>query len=237
MIKIAIIDDDKMMLELICNKINSYIQNDDLEITRFLTGEAFVECMNQGDKWNIILCDIELDGMSGMEIGKIIRKSYPEAYLIYVTSHSEFALEGYKLDAYQYVMKDELDTRFPQIMLEVVDKIKRDSKNHKIIIGNSDKSVLNYEDVVCIVKEKSAKYIRYKTKYASYRERKTLDTVIKELDSNEFLLVERGVIVNIKHILRLKGNILYLDNNDEIVVSGARVGKVKKEISDYWGTR
>lgn len=46
--------------------------------------------------------------------------------------------------------------------------------------------------------------------------------------------MERGVIVNMKHIVRLKGNIIYLDNNEEIIISSARMKAVKKEISEFW---
>ena len=234
MIKIGIVDDEKNMLELICDKICKYIHGNQYEITCFGSGQECIEYLKQGKLINILLCDIELNGMNGVELGKIVRKLYPEMYLIYLTSHSEFAIEGYKLDAYQYIMKDELDNRFPKILSELIRTLQNAQKKSKVVLGSSDKNVITYDEIVCIVKEKSSKYVRYKTKYTNFRERKTLGAVITELDSSEFLVVERGLIVNMKHIVRLKGNIIYLDNNEEIIISSARMKAVKKEISEFW---
>lgn len=234
MIKIAIIDDDKKMLETVYNNVKIILQNEDIEIALFLDGESFIEQVEQEKKVDILLCDIELNGMNGVEVGKFVRASCPDIYLIYLTSHSEFALDGYKLDAYQYIMKSELDTRFSKILFDLVEKIKKNKKKFRVVGGNIDKGVLNFEDIICVVKEKSAKYIRFQTKYGTYRERKTLESVMKELNSEEFILVERGIIVNMKHVVRLKGNTIFLDNDEQIIVSGARMANVKKEISDFW---
>lgn len=237
MITIAIIDDDKRMLECICNKIDTYAKDEEIEIIKFSTGESFLAYINQRNRPDILLCDVELEGMNGVEVGRFLRNAYIETYLIYITAYSEFALDGYKLDAYQYVMKDELDTRFPKILMDVIEKIKRNNKKNKVILDGVDKIVIQYDDIIFIMKDKSSKYVRYQTRYSMYRERKTLEAAIKELGSSEFVLVERGTVVNMKHIVRLRGNTIYLDNNDEIIISSTRIAKVKKEISEYWRSR
>lgn len=168
MIKIAIVDDEKEILELVNDKIKKIIQKDEIEIHLFLEGETFIDQLAHGKRLDILICDIELKGMNGVEIGKIVRNSYPEMHLIYLTSHAEFALEGYKLDAYQYVMKSEIDERFSKVILELVDKIKKNKKKFRIVGGNADKGILEFDDIICVVKEKSAKYIQFKTKYGTY---------------------------------------------------------------------
>ena len=51
-----------------------------------------------------------------------------------------------------------------------------------------------------VEKEKGSKYICYITEYGTYKERITLKKLSEELISDEFILVERGYIINVTHI-------------------------------------
>lgn len=73
MIKIAIVDDNKEILELVYNKIKEILQKDEIEIHLFLEGENFVEQLDHEKSLDILICDIELNGMNGVEVGKIVR--------------------------------------------------------------------------------------------------------------------------------------------------------------------
>ena len=51
--------------------------------------------------------DIELgNGMTGLEFGRLLRKTYPNRGLVFLTSHTEFALESYEIEADQYILKE-----------------------------------------------------------------------------------------------------------------------------------
>ncbi len=57
-----------------------------------------------------------------------------------------------------------------------------------------------YRDIIYVEKEKGSKYICYITEYGIYKERITLKKLSEELTSDEFILVERGYIINVTHI-------------------------------------
>lgn len=50
----------------------------------------------------------------------------------------------------------------------------------------------------------------------------------------EFMYVDRGSIVNIQHILKLKDNEIYLSDGEILPVSGPQLGVVKKRLNAYW---
>ena len=65
--------------------------------------------------------------------------------------------------------------------------------------------------------------------------RDTLIGVLRELDGREFLPVEKSYVVNIRHVMQIKGYDLLMRDGAVVPVGMARIGKVKKTILAYWG--
>lgn len=232
MIHITVIDDDRKMQEYLSNLLKSILGELTVEIEYFEDGDNFLKILNTKHCPDILLCDIELPDVNGIDVGKVVRKKYPHVYLIYLTSHTEYAVESYRLDAYQYIIKDQIEERLAQVLLPLAEKIKRE-KSHFRIIG-SDKEAVFYKDIISIYKEKGMKYIRYNTVGGEYRERISLDAIMRELDSNEFVLAERGYVINMKHIERIHKNTIFLDNGEQIILSSANIRRVKEYVHRYW---
>lgn len=236
MIKIAIIEDEVNMLQVIKKYLEQIIKDKfDMEIITFMDAETFLNQTNNGQNIDILLCDIELPGINGIELGNAIKNSAPNLYLIYLTSHAQFAMQSYQLDAYQYVMKEEIQSRLPLILNKLYMKILSEQKKFRVLVNNNEKNVIYYKNVISVTKEKGAKYVLYKTFDGEYRERITMDELVKQLNSFEFIVVERGYIVNMRHIAKLKGKTIWLDNGDQVIISRARMTQVKNTINTYWG--
>ena len=60
-------------------------------------------------QFDIIILDIEMDGMNGLEAAERIRRKDEDVLLMFLTSHSEFAIDGYAVNAYRYMLKGESD--------------------------------------------------------------------------------------------------------------------------------
>mgnify|MGYP003301726711 FL=1 len=65
--------------------------------------------------------------------------------------------------------------------------------------------------------------------------RKSLQQVYDELDSEEFLFVERGCIVNMIHIVQIKEGMAVLKNGESRGISRSHLHPVKEQINAYWG--
>lgn len=76
MINIGIVDDEEQMRNMIEKNIRqSVTENDAAEIVMFSSGEAFLESIRAGQKFDILFTDIQMAEMDGMELGKEIRKN------------------------------------------------------------------------------------------------------------------------------------------------------------------
>lgn len=232
MIKIAIIEDEENIRQEILQYIKKTIGSiDGVDVDVYGSAESYLLA---GGKYDLVITDIELQGISGLELGKRIRKENPEVYLVFLTSHSEFASESYIIEAYQYILKKDIEERLSPLVKKVVHEIKKSYEEFRWIGTNQNKIKIYYKDIICIQKIKGSKYIEYITENGKYIERLSMNQILEQIHSNIFILVDRGHVVNVNHIVRVRGNMIQMNNGEEITVSRVQIAQAKEKITAYW---
>lgn len=206
----------------------------DIEIRAYASGETFWKAIKNGEIPDILFTDIQMQPLNGVELGKRVRKLCPDMYIIFITSFEEYAAESYRIEAYQYILKQDLEFRLPGVISQLTEKLRKQEREFCIIKDGTEQVKLFYKDILYLYKSKGAKYVNYVTTQGVVRERNSLENALKMLDNGQFLLVERGYAVNIKQICRLSGDTIYLEKGYEVQVSKARLAEVKREINLYW---
>ncbi|HJB86011.1 MAG TPA: LytTR family DNA-binding domain-containing protein [Candidatus Dorea faecigallinarum] len=235
MIEIAVIDDDQETVKAVAGDIQeSLSERSDIRISCFTDGESFLGQIEDGCRVDIVFADIEMSPVNGIEIGRKLLRADPDVYLVYLTAHPEYAFESYKLEAYQYILKEDIKTRLPELVSRLAAKIDKENNNSRMIGTSTYREKVYYRDMILIRKEKNRKYIQYVLADRTYRERLNMAEVLKELDSREFVLAKRGLAVNIRHIVRFEDNRLYMDNGEEIDISRHRMKEVKEQMHAFW---
>lgn len=102
---IAIIDDISTDAEALKNIAVSYFEKKQIraEICHFFSAEEFFEDYQPG-KFQILFLDIYMDGMTGMEAARRIRRQSDNCILVFVTTSSDFAVESYDVGASYYLL-------------------------------------------------------------------------------------------------------------------------------------
>lgn len=235
MIKIAVIDDEEQIRKLILRNIKKIVQGrHDIEIRAYASGETFWKAIKNGEIPDILFTDIQIQPLNGVELGKRVRKLCPDMYIIFITSYEEYAAESYRIEAYQYILKQDLEFRLPGVVRQLTERLRKQEKEFCIIKDGTEQVKLLYKDILYLYKSKGAKYVNYVTAQGVVRERNSLENALKTLDNRQFLLVERGYAVNINRICRLSGDTICLEKGYEVQVSKARLADVKREINLYW---
>ena len=108
--KIAIVDDSRAYIELITDVLTkeSSCTEDHFEIDSFQKASSLLYELEDGNDYDIYFLDIEMPEMNGLELAREIREKNEDAYLIFITSHMEFAIDGYEVEANQYILKSML---------------------------------------------------------------------------------------------------------------------------------
>lgn len=235
MIKIAVIDDEEQTRKLILRNIKKTVQeHHDIEISTYASGTSFWAELQNGKTPDILFTDIQMQTLDGVELGKRVRKMCPDMYIVFITSYEEYAAESYRIEAYQYILKQDLEFRLPGVISQLTEKLRKQEREFCIIKDGTEQVKLFYKDILYLYKSKGSKYVNYVTTQGVVRERNSLENALKMLDNGQFLLVERGYAVNIKQICRLSGDTIYLEKGYEVQVSKARLAEVKREINLYW---
>ncbi|MGN1156085.1 MAG: LytR/AlgR family response regulator transcription factor [Agathobacter sp.] len=236
MINIAVVDDQKEFLDLIVDRIQFACGGrKDICIFPHLSGKSMLEEIDSGIRYDVVFCDIEMDEMDGIELGRRLKQKWPTLYLVYLTSYSEYAAESYIVAAFQYILKQDMAERLPGVLEELFARIEQEHRKYRIIGSAEEKRKVMYTDMILLTKEKSSKYVEFETTEGIFRERNTLDAILQDINSREFVSVERGVVVNMRHIMKIKGDVLCLSNKKEIHISRKRLQEVKRLITEYWG--
>ena len=105
MYKIAICEDNIEQREYIKNLIidNNYFDNNEIEI--FSSVENILVAYESGLRFSIILLDMQMDGIDGIETAKVIRKYDKNVRIVIITSIIEYAVEGYGINASDFILK------------------------------------------------------------------------------------------------------------------------------------
>lgn len=232
MILIAVVEDEVEIRKEIIKNINRGIRNKNtVKIDWYANAEEF---FGEKKEYGIIISDIELPGLNGLELGKRIKQQNAETYLVYLTSYEKFACESYIIEAYQYILKSDMEERLPRLIDKIVSIIEKNEKEYIKIGTNQNWNKLYYKDIVYIEKVKGSKYANYVTTKGQYMERISLNQVLENICSSEFILIDRSHVVNINHINRLWKNSVYMDNGDAIPISRVQSMEIKEKITKFW---
>ncbi|QWX85283.1 response regulator transcription factor [Cellulophaga sp. HaHaR_3_176] len=223
-INCLVIDDEELARSLLKTYINKV---DDLEfIAEFENPLEALPKIKEGTI-NLIFLDIQMPEIKGTDFAKIIGS---ETKIIFTTAYSEYALEGFNLNALDYLLKPITFPRF----LEAVQKFKKtitntNSETEQTITIKSgyDLYKVNYADILYI--KSDSEYVTFYTsdkKIMSLQSLKKLESVIP---SSMFLRVHRSYIINKTKVTALKGRDLML-SDIEIPISDSYYEKVKSEL-------
>lgn len=236
MIRIGIVDDEEMMRLKIHQCIKEILKKQEpVEIRSYDCAEAFLEEIQKKVHFDILFSDIQMLEMNGLELGKRLQKDVP--YIIYITAYMEYAVESYKISAYQYILKEDMEIRLPQIARKLLNQIHHEYAQFRIVGTNGIQKKIYFRDIIYVYKGKETKYVYYVTTEGEYKERISLNQVWELLEENGFLKIERAYLVNAKHILKLEGNKLFLSDQSQLPISRYRLKEVKLDIAKYWGGR
>lgn len=236
MIRLAICDDEKKAVMLHEKIIQNVLKScgSRFEFSTYTHSDNLLyDIVEDGFFYDLLLLDIEMPEVTGMEIAKKIKPYLPNIKIIFITSHVEYAIDAFELSIFRYVPKDDIEKRLPAALQDAVKLIELEDGKVYTIQTNNRLEKIPYKEIYYIERDK--KNVSITTSSGISKVRKSLQQVYEELASEEFIFVDRGHIVNIIHIMQVKGSITVLKNGISLPISRSHLQKVKEQINTYWG--
>lgn len=236
MLHIAVCDDEEAMIHAnvriteeclkgtgTAGEIKTYIKSDNL----------LYDITEDGFFFDLILLDIEMPGVTGMELAQKIKPVLPEVKIIFITSHIEYAIDAFELSIFRYVPKNDIEKRLPAAVKDALKLLALEEGRMYTIRTSSRLERIPYKDILYI--ERDGKNADIITKAGTSKVRRTLQGVFEELDCGEFIFIDRGCIVNLIHIMQVRSGSVVLKDGTTLPVSRSHLSEVKEQINSYWG--
>lgn len=237
MIKIAICDDEEKILLENEKSIKKYLQeiHQMAEVVTYQSGEFLLYEIQEGLFFDLIFIDIEMPGTSGMDVAKIVKKVSSETLVVFITSHSEFAIEAYELSVFRYILKNKIKDKLYTALKDAVLHINIQKDKNYLLITPTRYEKIPYDSILYVRKE--GKNTVFVTCRGEIYVRKSLNQVYKELDDELFVYIDRGSVVNLMQIITLTENEVIIKNEIELHASKKRLKELKIILTDFWGER
>ena len=234
MYEIAIVDDDVVFQEYSLSILDKILFQTNIEYRylKYKTSEDFLnDFMNH--HFSILILDIELPGLNGVELAQIIRKMEQNISIVFLTSYENYMYDAFGFNVHKYILKNEIKKKLPNTILEVLETLnKRKSKILFLKCSFGEISV-PHDQIVCIM------YINRKmvvyTKDNNYiTNEKTIKNMMAKLDTVLFAQPNSGTIVNIQYIKSISQSEIILKNFDSsITISRGRYKEIRNQYINY----
>ena len=210
MYRIAIVDDDYMVRESTKAVIERNFKEENFQVECFSTFSQLQSELSQ-----------ELFTVYIQE----------RAYIVFLTAYEKYALFGYEVRAFHYIIKENMEKKLVQTMRQICREIGIHVKGQYLVkrAGVFEKVALR--EICYIYKEqKNSIFVTLQGKKAN---RESLKEVAGKLPKEQFVMAERGYIVNLLHVERLEKGMLTMDNGDLIKVGRGHNREIMQKMSEY----
>lgn len=220
-IKCVVVDDEELARTL----LSTYIEKVDfLELVG--TAENPLEALKllKTESVDLLFLDIQMPELKGTDFAKTLGST---VRIIFTTAYSEYALQGYELNALDYLLKPITFERFLMAVQKYEATPKAMIPDSLTVKAGYDLHKVAYADILYV--QSDSEYVTYHLHDRKIVSNQRLKVLEKELPNRLFIRVHRSYIVNRAKVTGLKGRDL-LVSEIKIPVSDSYYERVKSEL-------
>lgn len=233
-LKIAICDDEKIYRDTVKSYIAKFSKSIDTSITIFEYDSGFKLLDDISNKnFDLIILDIVMDEIDGIDTAKKIRILDKEVCIVFLTNYEKYAIRGYRLNVYEYLLKDSLNE---DKLKDIINEVKKNKKTETIVL-KMQKEIIKFDISSIYFFEVNNRMIT--VHYDFNREYKTksfygkLEDIEKQLEGEIFYRSHRSYIVNIKKIRKIASREIFFDISQKAMVSRLKYLELKERYINY----
>lgn len=227
MYHIAVVEDSVFDQKRLTEYLSRYERETDLQfqITVYSNGVELIK--NYPENLDILLMDIMMDKMDGLKTARLVRRQDDRVLLIFITNMIQYAIEGYSVDAMDFIIKPISYTGLKVRLDRAILRLKKGASRH-IEIRNSDgiHSIAIAE--ICYIETCNHKVIIH-TRDQQIPANTSLSTLEEELQGSLFFRCHAAFLINLKYIDKIQGNNIWV-NGQLLSISRYR----RKDFLEAW---
>lgn len=234
MYHIAVVDDEKAFQEQISEYIEKYQKENEIEIQVDFFDDGLSLLADDHLVYDMILLDIEMPGMNGMDVARNIREKDEEVVLMFITNMAQYAIHGYSVGALDFVTKPINYYTFSMKMRRAMKRVlKRENEQKSIVLMLSD-GMKKIETKQIYFVEVQNRMLYYHTTEGEYVLKGTMQSVEKMLESDSFVKCNHWYLVNLRHVKEVRNNLVSVGEH-KLEISRRNKKVFMQALTEYLG--
>lgn len=226
--RIAVCDDEFQCRQQTVQAIDECMRSIDILTDVFENGRDFLQAF-QKNPYDLVFLDIEMPETDGISLARKLRSLSCDVPIVFLTSHIEYALEGYEVNALRYLTKPIQCEKLNELLGYVMERI-REQHDLWIKTDMGEERIL-VKDILYL--EAQNQNILICTADRTYTVRYNLGDYEKELEQDGFFRIHRGYLVSLRHIKNLGKHEVTLSENTVLPVSRTKEKSLKEALFQY----
>ena len=232
MIRVLIAEDDPQCARQLRQFLDSYSQETGrtFRITHYDNGEDLVE--RYQPEFDLLLLDVDMPFMDGMTAAGHIRRLDPEVVIVFVTNLAQYAIQGYSVNALDYILKPLNYFSFSQRLTRALRYVKKREDAYITVAVKGGALKLEVGNIHYI--ERLGRQLMFHTHDGIHASSATLQQMEDALSGKGFARCNKGYLVNLAHVSGVRDGCAVV-RGDKLLISRGRRGPFLDALADYVG--
>ena len=229
--RIAVCDDEEKFRTQEKNLIDKLAGSIDVIVDAYSDGRKLLEAFDK-NPYDVLFLDIEMPAMDGITLAKKLRERSDSIYIVFLTGHVEYALEGYEVNALRYLTKPVQEDKLREVLRFVMDQ--STSKRQILIKVDGEETLINVTDIIYL--EAQNQYVMLYTTGGEHLVRYNISDFEEQLKNDGFFRAHRGYLISLAKGKKLvKSEVLMESPGGDISlpVSRSNVKPLKEALYAY----
>lgn len=235
MIRIALCDDDLPFLQHLHQAAGQWFADHQIPFscTDFSSAKLLLDSL-QTIRFDLFFLDIEMPEMDGMQLAKQIRETLPDSVILFLTSHDEFAPDGYRVQALRYLSKQTWKKYLNEALSAAMAQLEKQESGSLAVSHYGNLQRIPYREILYI--RHIARYCQIVTRAGkTIQDERGIKKLFEIIGDERFIFIDRGAFINLDYIQRIENDQAVMTNNDSLPISRRLLPQVKLAINRYYG--
>lgn len=232
--RVLIVEDDAQAAAELRSHLVRYGREHGTSFSIVTLGAAF-ELLEGALDADIVFLDIKLPGINGMEAAQIIRLRDEVTPIIFVTDLAQYALQGYSVDALDFMVKPVSYDDFALRMRRAMKVMARNSDSSVRIGPSTQARIVRERDIVYVEVLRHNLYWHLSGEDEPIRQRGTISAEQERLSAARFCRISASHLINMGHVRSVKSTQVTMDNGNELAITRTHRQAALEQLAHYAG--
>lgn len=234
MYHVAICDDEGEFIVYIKKLILELVSQEEIIFHEYLSGETLLEEMPKIGECNLLILDIQMQGIDGNETAKRFRQEFPDSVLVLCSGVYLPTVESFKVTPYRYLLKEYTEGKMKQELVQIIQKMKNNQRIPYVIGKKDNKFVKIYvKDIWYIenTRRGSLLHCYLKENKCIYTTEYKLKELEEDLKDSGFCYAHNSYLVNLEHVVVAGDKELELENGEKLSIARSKVKEFRQQFA------